>query len=121
MGAMAGTAGTMAAPVAGAMANAGIAGAAAEAPTRMDLGKGDGTDVVTIGDSYMQLGNEGIEPSLDKAAENKFRHYARMGTQLTNGQIPMQYDRAKMENAKISTVLMTGGGNDFLQVPMNSL
>lgn len=88
-------------------------------PTHADEGKGDGSDVVTIGDSYMQLGNEGIEPSLDKAAGQKYRHYGVMGTQLSNGVIPAQYDQAKTANPKILTVLMTGGGNDFLQNPMN--
>lgn len=91
-----------------------MAGAGA-APAREDLGKGDGQDVVTIGDSYMRLNNEGVEPSLDKLTMVTYRHHAVMGTQLSNGQIPRQYDDAKAENPDIKTIVMTGGGNDFLQ------
>jgi lysophospholipase L1-like esterase len=124
--AVANAAGTGAAPTTGAagapaatgvIAGAGEVGAAGAAapPARADLGKGDGQDVVTIGDSYMRLNNEGVEPSLDRITSVVYRHHAVMGTQLSSGQIPSQYDDAKAQNPDIKTVVMTGGGNDFLQ------
>jgi lysophospholipase L1-like esterase len=96
-------------------AEAGAAGAgAAAAPPREDLGKGDGSDVVTIGDSWMNIATNGggIEGGLDRLM-TKYRHYAVAGT-LLNGQIPGQYAQAKAVNPKISTVIMTGGGNDIM-------
>jgi lysophospholipase L1-like esterase len=85
---------------------------------RPDLGKGDGTDVVTIGDSYMQLSaGTAVEPALESAAGNDYRNHAQQGTRLIGGTnpIPGQYASAVTENPKISTVVMTGGGNDILQ------
>jgi lysophospholipase L1-like esterase len=96
-------------------AGAGAAGASgAAAPPREDLGKGDGSDVVTIGDSWMNIATNGggIEGGLDRLM-TKYRHYAVAGT-LLNGQIPGQYAQAKAVNPKISTVIMTGGGNDIM-------
>jgi hypothetical protein len=83
--------------------------------TREDLGKGDGKDVITIGDSWMDyvLGGGGIEAGLDRAG-TKYRHYGVSATTLLSGQIPGQYDKAKRADPKISTVLMTGGGNDIM-------
>jgi hypothetical protein len=83
--------------------------------TRADLGKGDGKDVVTIGDSWMSgaLGGAGIQAALDRQMTN-YRHYAVTATTLLSGQIPGQYDRAKRADPKISTVIMTGGGNDVM-------
>jgi hypothetical protein len=83
--------------------------------TREDLGEGDGSDVVTIGDSWMDyiLGGGGIEGALDRAGTD-YRHYSVSATQLLNGQIPGQYDRAKGVNPDIKTVIMTGGGNDIM-------
>jgi Domain of unknown function (DUF4334)/GXWXG protein len=83
--------------------------------TRADLGKGDGKDVVTIGDSWMSgaLGGSGIQAALDRAGTD-YRHYAVTATTLLSGQIPGQYDRAKRANPNISTVIMTGGGNDVM-------
>jgi lysophospholipase L1-like esterase len=82
---------------------------------RADLGEGDGKDVVTIGDSWMAgpLGGAGIQAGLDRAGTD-YRHYAVTATTLLSGQIPGQYDRAKRANPKISTVIMTGGGNDVM-------
>jgi GXWXG protein/Domain of unknown function (DUF4334) len=82
---------------------------------RADLGVGDGKDVVTIGDSWMAgpLGGSGIQAALDRAGTD-YRHYAVTATTLLSGQIPGQYDRAKRANPKISTVIMTGGGNDVM-------
>jgi len=102
----------------GALATAGAGGSGV--PTidwsmRMDEGKGDGSDVVTIGDSWMDyvLGGGGIEAALDRAG-TKYRHYGLSATTLLSGQIPGQYTRAKNVNPKILTVIMTGGGNDIM-------
>ena len=80
-----------------------------------DLGKGDGSDVVTIGDSWMSIitNGGGIEGGLDRAGTS-YRHYSVAGTLLLNGQIPGQYDQAKAINPNILTVIMTGGGNDIM-------
>jgi len=84
-------------------------------PPRQDLGKGNGRDVITIGDSWMSLLSTGIQQSLVKASGGqRYRLYGVPGTRLLNGQIPNQYARAKRENADIKTVVMTGGGNDVL-------
>lgn len=86
-------------------------------PTREDLGKGDGSDVITIGDSWMNLGSTGIQQSLLKASGQRYRTYGRGGTRLLNDVIPNQYQTAKSADADIKTVVMTGGGNDIIQVP----
>jgi hypothetical protein len=80
-----------------------------------DLGKGDGSDVVTIGDSWMNIltNGGGIEGGLDRAG-TMYRHYAVAGTTLIGGDIPQQYERAKGVNPKILSVIMTGGGNDVM-------
>jgi lysophospholipase L1-like esterase len=85
-----------------------------------DLGKGDGKDVVTIGDSWMSLGSVGIQQSLVKLSGQRYRTYGVGGTRLLNGQIPNQYARAKREDPDIKTVVMTGGGNDVLQTGLQS-
>jgi hypothetical protein len=93
-------------------------GAAAAEP-RQDLGKGNGQDVVTIGDSWMSMiGNgDGIEGGLRRAG-TRYRNYGVLGTQLLNGQIPGQFDQAVRQNRDIKTVIMTGGGNDVLLNPV---
>jgi hypothetical protein len=80
-----------------------------------DRGMGDGKDVITIGDSWMNLGAEGIQFSVEKASGRSYRKYGVGGTRLLNEAIPMQYAMAKSENSDIKTVIMTGGGNDILQ------
>ncbi|MEY4513027.1 MAG: hypothetical protein RLZZ450_5149, partial [Pseudomonadota bacterium] len=92
---------------------AGDGGALPPWTIRADLGKGDGSDVITIGDSWMTTQSGGIEGGLDRAG-TKYRHYSVGGTTLLSGQIPGQYDRAKSANPKISTAIMTGGGNDIM-------
>lgn len=82
-----------------------------------DLGEGDGSDVVTIGDSWMNLFVGGIEQSLEEISGRDYRNYAVPGTRVLNGQIPSQYDAAVVENDDIKTVVMTGGGNDILFSP----
>ena len=86
-------------------------------PTHTDQGKGDGSDVITIGDSWMNLGSTGIQQSLLKASGQRYRTYGRGGTRLLNEAIPNQYESAKRADADIKTVVMTGGGNDIIQVP----
>jgi hypothetical protein len=81
-----------------------------------DPGKGNGMDVIAIGDSWMSYdGNKGIQYSLRKISGQPYRGYGVGGTQLLNGQIPAQYDQAKRDNPNIRTVIMTGGGNDLLR------
>jgi hypothetical protein len=84
-------------------------------PPHGDLGKGDGSDVVTIGDSWMSIitNGGGIEGALDRAGTS-YRHYSVAGTTLIGGDIPLQYGRAKGVSADIKTVIMTGGGNDVM-------
>ena len=92
-----------------------VAGSAAPPPMVVDLGEGDGSDVVTIGDSWMNylLSGGGIEGALSRAGKN-YPGYGVAGTTLLSGQIPGQYTRAKGAHPGISTVIMTGGGNDIM-------
>ena len=53
-------------------------------PPRADLGKGDGTDVINIGDSWMLLSTTGIELSLVRLSMQPYREYAVPGTELLN-------------------------------------
>jgi hypothetical protein len=102
---------------AGAAGMAGVAGgvAGSMAMPREDLGQGDGNDVVTIGDSFMNLSlGSGIEFSLEKVSGRNYRNYAAPGTQVLNGQIPGQWTRAKNAGADIKSVIMTGGCNDII-------
>jgi len=115
-----GGAGSVAAPMAGTPAAGAPAADAGSEPMPepdaavpfVDHGEGDGSDVVTIGDSWMTLGFSGIEQSLRAAGKN-YRNYAAAGTTL-GGSIPGQYDRAVRANPDIKTVIMTGGGNDIM-------
>lgn len=79
-----------------------------------DLGKGDGHDVICIGDSWMSLAGTGIQQSLVKTSGQKYRTFGVPGTKLLDGVIPNQYESAKRANPDIKTVVMTGGGNDLL-------
>jgi lysophospholipase L1-like esterase len=80
-----------------------------------DKGMGDGSDVVTIGDSWMRLNPTlGIEQSLAKASGRTYRNYGVPGTMVLDGAIPGQLDAAIAENPNIKTLIMTGGGNDIL-------
>ncbi len=114
----AGNAGSVAAAgtggAAGAMPMAGGPAAGAEAMPREDLGKGDGSDVIAIGDSWMSLGFTGIQQSLVSISGQRYRTYGVPGTRLLDGVIPAQYTSAKRANPDIKTVVMTGGGNDIL-------
>jgi lysophospholipase L1-like esterase len=119
-------AGSSAAPDSGALAQpdsgSGAPDAGGTAPdaggsTRPDQGTGDGKDVVTIGDSWMNLSpGIGIQDSLERISMRDYRNNAVAGTRLLDGDqaIPTQYEAAKREGP-IKTVIMTGGGNDILQ------
>lgn len=98
--------------------------ASSDEPKHEDLGKGDGSDVIMIGDSWMSLGGPmtGIQNGVLKASNQPYRPYGIGGTTLLGGgtlafltPIPQQYENAIMENANVKTVIMTGGGNDILQ------
>src|SRR5262245_14501805 len=112
-GAAAGSGGAAAAAGAGGGGTGGTAGMGMM--PLPDLGEGDGSDVVTSGDSWMSfaLNGGGIEAALDRA-DTDYDHYSVPGTLLLNGQIPSQYDRAKREHPKIATVILTAGGNDVM-------
>jgi hypothetical protein len=81
---------------------------------REDLGKGDGSDVIAIGDSWMNLGATGIQQSLVRLSMQPYRVYGVPGVRLLDEVIPRQYASAKRANPDIKTVVMTGGGNDIL-------
>jgi lysophospholipase L1-like esterase len=91
-------------------------GDAGDFAPRPDLGEGTGEDVITIGDSWMSLFVSGIQQSLVSTSGQAYRTYGVPGTRLLNEQIPSQYADAKSENSDIKTVVMTGGGNDIIQV-----
>jgi lysophospholipase L1-like esterase len=93
---------------------------------RMDLGKGNGSDVVMIGDSWMNNSLQiegtggGISPALKTASKQPYRDYGVQGVMLLQDDlfgpaIPTQWDAALKANKNIKTVVMTGGGNDIIQ------
>ncbi len=92
----------------------GPAGSAGGPGSHVDLGQGDGQDVITIGDSYMSLILSGIQQSLEKTSGRDYRNYAVPGTLVLNEQIPNQYVAAVTADPDVKTVVMTGGGNDIL-------
>lgn len=94
---------------------------------RRDLGKGDGSDVVTIGDSLMHntldlLAVEtggGLAPALERAGV-RYRNYAAQGVWMLQDSawgraIPSQFADAIRATPGIKTVIMSGGGNDVIQ------
>jgi hypothetical protein len=98
------------------------------AGTHPDLGKGNGSDVVLMGDSWMSNTLQiegtggGIAPALMLAAGQPYRNYAVQGVMMLQADsfgpaIPTQYETAKQVNPVIKTVVMTGGGNDIIQNP----
>ena len=115
MAAVAGTGAGEAGSAGGSEPQAGAGGG--EPAAREDLGQGDGQDVITIGDSWMNFILTGIEQSLARASGRPYRNFAVPGTLMLNEQIPGQYATAKGADADIKTVVMTGGGNDILASP----
>jgi hypothetical protein len=95
-------------------------------PPRPDLGKGDGSDVILLGDSWMSNTLQiegtggGIAPALQQVSMQPYRNYAVQGVMMLQADtfgpaIPTQYPAAKTANPNIKTVVMTGGGNDIIQ------
>jgi hypothetical protein len=95
-------------------------------PPHADLGKGDGSDVILLGDSWMSNTLQiegtggGIAPALQQVSMQPYRNYAVQGVMMLQADafgpaIPTQYPAAKMANPDIKTVVMTGGGNDIIQ------
>jgi hypothetical protein len=91
-----------------------------------DLGKGDGSDVILLGDSWMSNTLQiegtggGIAPALQQVTMQPYRNYAVQGVMMLMADtfgpaIPTQYPAAKAANPDIKTVVMTGGGNDIIQ------
>jgi hypothetical protein len=79
------------------------------------------SQVVMIGDSYIQIPGtlQGDIQTLARmsgaiGATDTYRNYAVSGTSLGNGQIPSQFTTAKTANPDIKVVIMDGGGNDVL-------
>jgi len=92
----------------------------------VDLGKGDGSDVILLGDSWMSNTLQiegtggGISPALQQVSMQPYRNYAVQGVMMLMADtfgpaIPTQYPAAKAANPNIKTVVMTGGGNDIIQ------
>jgi hypothetical protein len=123
-GAAGAASGAAGAPAAGApAAAAGSGGSEGGAPEQHeDLGMGDGSDVITIGDSWMSyaVNGGGIETGLLAASGQPYRTYGVAGTMLLDEVIPNQYVTAKRQNPDIKTVVMTGGGNDLLLTGMTA-
>lgn len=103
-------------------AAAGSGGTATPSKEHEDLGMGDGSDVVTVGDSWMSyaVNGGGIETGLLAASGQRYRTYGFAGTMLLDEVIPNQYETAKRDNPDIKTVVMTGGGNDLLLTGMTA-
>jgi hypothetical protein len=98
----------------------------APATSHPDLGKGDGSDVILLGDSWMSNTLQiegtggGIAPALQQVSMQPYRNYAVQGVMMLMSDsfgpaIPTQYPQAKAANPDIKTVVMTGGGNDIIQ------
>jgi hypothetical protein len=98
----------------------------APAMSHPDLGKGDGSDVILLGDSWMSNTLQiegtggGISPALQQVSMQPYRNYAVQGVMMLQTDafgpaIPTQYPAAKAANPNIKTVVMTGGGNDIIQ------
>jgi hypothetical protein len=96
--------------------------------THPDLGKGNGSDVILLGDSWMSNTLQiegtggGIAPALQQVSMQPYRNYAVQGVMMLQADtfgpaIPTQYPAAKAANPDIKTVVMTGGGNDIIQNP----
>jgi hypothetical protein len=93
-----------------------------------DLGMGNGSDVVLLGDSWMSNTLQiegtggGIAPSLIQVSGQPYTNYGVQGVMLLMADafgpaIPTQYESAKQFQPGIKTVVMTGGGNDVIQNP----
>jgi hypothetical protein len=102
------------------MPEAGTAGSASGEDSTCMKGAVKASEVVFLGESFIAL--SGAIPRFTTqlardagtiAMGDSYRSYALSGTQLTTGEIPMQYDKAKGEGP-VKVVLMDGAGNDLL-------
>jgi hypothetical protein len=101
------------------MPQAGAAGKASEAAA-CEKGAVQAEEVVFLGESFIALSGAIPRFTTQLARDagtvgmsESYRSYAVSGTQLTTGDIPMQYEDAKREGT-VKVVLMDGGGNDLL-------
>lgn len=117
----AGAAGAGAAAGTGAGSGGASAAAGAAAPgATCERGKVKADEVVFIGESF--IAQTGAIPRLTSqlardagtiGMNESYRSFAVSGTQLTTGEIPMQYANAKAAGP-VKVILMDGGGNDLL-------
>ena len=84
------------------------------------IGKTPGSQVVTLGDSYLAI-TAVIFEIMDRARANgslgpneRYRRYEAAGAQFWYGHIHDQFEEALAEDPTIDTVIMDGGGNDVL-------
>jgi hypothetical protein len=120
MPAQAGTGGMAPSPTAGAVSPPAAGAGGATTPSACTKGTVKAGEVVFIGESFIALSGA-IPRDVTQLARqagaigmtDSYRTYAVSGTQLTTGEIPMQYTRAKSEGA-VKVVLMDGAGNDLL-------
>jgi hypothetical protein len=76
-----------------------------------------GTQVVLIGDSYINWASHTLPADLARESGQTWRNYAVGGASMGSGGIaliPPQWDTAKAAGADIRAVVMDGGGNDVL-------
>ena len=95
---------------------------------RRDLGVGNGSDVITIGDSLMHNtldifgfgSGGGLAPALSRMGA-RYRNWAMQGVWMLSDSptwgraIPTQFASAISSYPGIKTVIMSGGGNDVIQ------
>lgn len=77
----------------------------------------NGNQVVLIGDSYINWVSHTFPADLNREAGQTFRMYAVGGYSMGSGgigPIPPQIDQAIADDPDITTIVMTGGGNDIL-------
>jgi lysophospholipase L1-like esterase len=105
---------------AGAAAAAGTGGTAGATPAPCTTGAVAASEVLFIGESFIaqtgdipRMTSELARKAGTIGADESYRSFAVSGTQLTTGDIPNQYTRARMA-APVKVVLMDGGGNDLL-------
>jgi lysophospholipase L1-like esterase len=105
---------------AGGSAGAAAASGATEPAATCEKGAVKASEVVFIGESFIDQTDD-IPRFLSQLARDagtiamseSYRSAAISGTQLTTGEIPMQFERAQGESP-VKVVLMDGGGNDLL-------
>ncbi len=97
-------------------------GGSSGAPKACTKGQVTASEVVMLGDSYMDYG--GVGPALLSDAQASYRHYYLAGSALNYGSgqlnIPYQFDTMALGDTSIpnptdiKVIIMDGGGNDVL-------